>query len=63
MDLSLELKMVKRLKKSLPCNLECRCCLKRGYEDFMLKQIHEQPKAVRDTLAVLRDWQRQGAMV
>ncbi|WP_195517002.1 glutamine--fructose-6-phosphate transaminase (isomerizing) [Paraclostridium bifermentans] len=24
---------------------------KGGYEDFMLKEIHEQPKAVRDTLA------------
>ena len=24
---------------------------KDGYEDFMLKEIHEQPKAVRDTLA------------
>ena len=24
---------------------------KSGYEDFMLKEIHEQPKAVRDTLA------------
>ena len=36
---------------------------KGGYEDFMLKEIHEQPKAVRDTLAVLRDGQRQGARV
>lgn len=24
---------------------------KGGYEDFMLKEIHEQPKAVRDTLS------------
>ena len=24
---------------------------KGGFEDFMLKEIHEQPKAVKDTLA------------
>ena len=29
----------------------CKCSRKCGYEDFMLKEIHEQPKAVRDTLA------------
>ena len=23
---------------------------KGGYEDFMLKEIHEQPKAIRETL-------------
>lgn len=28
----------------------CRGCRKGGFEHFMMKEIHEQPKAVRDTL-------------
>ena len=32
---------------------------KGGYEDFMLKEIHEQPKAVQDTLAGKIDRQRK----
>lgn len=33
---------------------------KAGFEHFMMKEIHEQPKAVRDTLAsAIQDWQIQ----
>ena len=34
----------------------CRSSGKAGYEHFMMKEIHEQPKAVLDTLnSVLKD--------
>ena len=34
-------------KEILSCNMEYRCSRKRWFEDFMLKEIHEQPKAVK----------------
>ena len=30
---------------------------KAGYEHFMIKEIHEQPKAVSDTLHIMSEWQ------
>ena len=37
-------------KKVLEVNWDAEAAEKGGYEHFMLKEIHEQPKAVRDTL-------------
>ncbi|MGE5557741.1 MAG: glutamine--fructose-6-phosphate transaminase (isomerizing) [Bacillota bacterium] len=31
---------------------------KTGYEDFMLKEIHEEPRALRDTMTGKIDWER-----
>ncbi len=43
-------------KKPTKINWECESTDKKGYQHFMLKEIHEQPKAVRDTLnSVIRD--------
>ena len=36
---------------------------KGGYPDFMLKEIHEQPRVIRDTLAAIRDARIKGARV
>ena len=38
-------------KKVFEVNWNAEAAEKGGYEHFMLKEIHEQPKAVRDTLA------------
>lgn len=39
------------IKKVFEVNWNAEAAEKGGYEHFMLKEIHEQPKAVRDTLA------------
>ena len=45
-------KTVESLNEAIK-NIEWDACAaeKDGFEDYMLKEIHEQPKAVRDTLA------------
>ena len=43
-----------------PIDADAGCAKKGGYAHFMLKEMHEQPRAVRDTLApfILRDGDR-----
>ncbi len=41
---------VKRLRKTLWRSSDAAAAEKGGYEHFMLKEIHEQPKAVQDTI-------------
>jgi glucosamine--fructose-6-phosphate aminotransferase (isomerizing) len=43
-------------KKPFHVEWDMEAAEKGGYEDFMLKEIHEQPQAVRDTLAGKLDW-------
>lgn len=44
-------------KESTEIKWDAKAAEKGGYEHFMLKEIHEQPKAVRDTLgAYIKDW-------
>ena len=43
-------------KKPTQIKWDAEAAEKAGYEHFMLKEIHEQPKAVQDTLnSVLKD--------
>ena len=46
------MKMEKKLKKKyINVTWNEDAAEKGGYEDFMLKEIHEQPKAIKDTIS------------
>ena len=45
------MKMVKDKKEVFHVTWDVDAAEKGGYDHFMIKEIHEQPKAIKDTMA------------
>ncbi|MFR4251112.1 MAG: glutamine--fructose-6-phosphate transaminase (isomerizing) [Christensenellales bacterium] len=50
-------------KKSMHVDWNVEAAEKGGYEHFMLKEIHEQPDAIRNTLMLMMESNEQGTML